>query len=61
MKKFRPILSDDPKDMEGAAEWAKAELARMEKQEKSEKELLEHIRPFIMEIAVKRGLVTKQI
>lgn len=59
MKEFRPILSDDPKDLEGAAEWAKAELERMEKQEKSARELLEHIRPLVMEIAVKRGLVPK--
>lgn len=59
MREFRPILSDDPKDLEGAAEWAKAEIERMEKEEKSQKVLMEHMRPFIMEIAMKRGLVPK--
>ena len=88
MNKFRPNLSDDPKDLEGAAEWALAEIERMEKEEqaeaqlkaeeekikehviagvgkmdkeeKSQKVLMEHMRPFIMEIAEKRGLVEKR-
>lgn len=87
MNKFRPKLSDDPKDLEGAAEWALAEIERMEKEEqaeaqlkaeeekiehaiagvgkmekeeKSQKVLMEHMRPFIMEIAEKRGLVEKR-
>lgn len=59
MRKFKPILSDDPNDLEGAAEWAKAEIERMEKEEKSQKVLMEHMRPFIMEIAMKRGLIPK--
>lgn len=59
MKEFRPILSDDPKDLEGATEWVKAEIERMEKEEKSQKVLMEHMCPFIMEIAMKRGLVPK--
>lgn len=88
MKEFKPKLSDDPKDLEGAAEWALAEIERMEKEEqaeaqlkaeeekikehaiagvgkmekeeKSQKVLMEHMRPFIMEIAEKRGLVAKR-
>lgn len=59
MREFRPVLSDDPKYLEGAVEWAKAEIERIEKEEKSQKVLMEHMRPFIMEIAMKRGLVLK--
>ena len=39
MNKFRPKLSDDPKDLEGAAEWDLAEIERMEKEEQAEAQL----------------------
>lgn len=61
MREFKPVLSDDPKDLEGAVEWSKAEIERMEKEEKSQKVLMEHMRPIIMEIAMQRGLVTRTV
>ena len=61
MREFKPILSEDPKDMVGASEWAKAELERMEKQEKSQVALMEHMRPYILEVAKKKNLVAEVV
>ena len=53
MEKYKFILSEYPKDLEGASEWADAEIRKAEKQEKAEQMVQERIKPFIME-AVRR-------
>lgn len=43
---FEPNMSEDPKALEGAAEWAKAELDKIEKEEAASKIVYERIRPL---------------
>ena len=49
MTTFRPILSEDPKALNGAYVWAKEELARMEKEKEDAKVLYERIKPLRQE------------
>ena len=46
---FRPVLSEDPKALEGASEWAQKELERIEKEEEAAKMVYERIKPLRQE------------
>ena len=41
------VLSDDPRDLEGAQEWTRAEIARIEREEADAIELTIEMRPYI--------------
>lgn len=60
MKEHKCILSEKPDALDGALEWLQSEIERMEKEDKVKvtQELEEYIRPFVLEIAKKRGLVS---
>ena len=54
--KRNPILSEAPDALNGAVEALQKEIALEEKETRLTKEANEHIKPFIMEIRMKRGL-----
>ncbi len=56
MNKHNPILSEAPDALNGAVEALQKEIALEEKEARLTKEANEHIKPFIMEIRMKRGL-----
>lgn len=43
---YKPILSEDPKALKGALEWADSELARIEKEKEDAKIIYERIKPL---------------
>ena len=47
MGRFGEVLSEDPKDLEGAYEWSRRELERIEREEEALKELRIEMRPAI--------------
>lgn len=49
MTTFRPILSEDPKAMIGALEWAEEELAKAKKEKEDAKVVYERIKPLRQE------------
>lgn len=57
MRRFGNILSDDPKDLEGALEWAKKEIERMKREDEATAEVRMEMRPILeraMEIRNRR-------
>lgn len=46
MREFRPKLSEDPRDLEGASEWAKEEIEKMKREEAASDRIMERIRPL---------------
>ena len=44
MTEFRPILSEDPKALKGATEWADEELERIKKEKEDAKVIYERIK-----------------
>ncbi len=54
--KRKSILSEAPDALDGAVEALQKEIALEEKEARLTKEANEHIKPFIMEIRMKRGL-----
>ena len=50
------VLSEDPKDLEGASEWAQGEIKRMEREREAAKELTIELRPYIERARQKRKL-----
>lgn len=49
MTTFRPILSEDPKAMTGALEWAEEELAKTKKEKEDAQVVYERIKPLRQE------------
>ena len=41
------VLSEDPKDLEGALEWSEAEIERIEREQEAARELTIELRPYI--------------
>ena len=41
------VLSDDPKDIEGALEWTKEEIEKIKREENDARELTIEMRPYI--------------
>ena len=60
MKPYNCVLSEKPDALEGAVEWLDSEIKKAELENEAAKEVEENIRPFVMEIARKRGLVGVQ-
>lgn len=58
MKQYDCILSEKPDALDGALEWLDAEIEKAETENEVTKEVEDHIRPFVMEIARNRGLVS---
>lgn len=54
MKKYNPILSEKPKDLEGALEWAQQELEKEKRRKAAEERILEKIHPLIQELEAKK-------
>ena len=48
-------LSDDPKDLVGAAEWASEEREKLKKQREVRDRAKERLRPFLEEAAKKKA------
>ena len=46
---FEPTLSEDPKALEGASEWAQKELDKIEKENEAAKMVYERIKPLRQE------------
>ena len=57
MKQYNCILSEKPDALEGALEWLDAEISKAEIENEVTKEVENHIRPFVVEIARKQGNV----
>ena len=49
MTTFKPILSEGPKALEGASEWADKELEKISKEREASKMIYERIKPLRME------------
>lgn len=48
------VLSEDPKDLEGASEWAEAEIDRIEREKEAAREITIELRPYIERARQKR-------
>ena len=48
------VLSEDPRDLEGAAEWAQEEIKRIEREQEAARELTIELRPYIERARQKR-------
>ena len=57
MDKSRFILSEKPDALDGALEWLDAEIEKEETNNRLSKQIEDHIRPMVLEIARKKGLV----
>lgn len=60
MKPYNCILSEKPDALDGALEWLDAEIRKAELENEATKEVENHIRPLVMEIAKKQGLVAAE-
>ena len=60
MKPYNCILSEKPDALDGAIEWLDAELKKANMENEAAKEVEHHIRPFVIEIAQKRGILIKK-
>ncbi len=54
MSTYKPILSDDPKDLEGASEWAKDQIKKIEREEAAADRIMDRIRPLLEKMSQKR-------
>lgn len=54
MSTYKPILSDDPKDLEGASEWAKDQIKKIEREEVAADRIMDRIRPLLEKMSQKR-------
>ncbi|MBR1743062.1 MAG: hypothetical protein IJ733_14575 [Lachnospiraceae bacterium] len=59
MKPYNCILSEKPDALDGAIEWLDAELKKSNMENEAAKEVECHIRPFVIEIAKKQGILVK--
>ena len=41
------VLSEDPKDLEGALEWTRKEIERIKREEQDARELTDEMRPYL--------------
>jgi hypothetical protein len=57
MKPYNCILSEKPDALDGAIEWLDAEIKKANLENEATKELEKRIRPYVMEIARKQGLI----
>ena len=54
MSTYKPILSDDPKDLEGASEWAKDQIKKIEREEAAADRIMDRIRPLLEKMSQKK-------
>ena len=54
MREFRPIFSEDPRDLEVASEWAKEEIEKMKREEAASDRIMERIRPLLEKMSNQR-------
>ena len=59
MKPYNCILSEKPDALDGAIEWLDAELKKADMENEAAKEVECHIRPLVLEIAEKQGILVK--
>lgn len=63
MTEHKCILSEKPDALDGALEWLQAEIKKMEssidRKSQVTKALEDDIRPLVLDVAKKRGLVNK--
>ncbi len=57
MNTKRFILSEEPDALDGVLEWLDEEIEKEEDNNRLSRQVEDHIRPMVMEIAKKRGLV----
>lgn len=53
----RFILSEEPNALDGALEWLDAEIEKEEENNRLSRQVEDHIRPLVLEIARDNGLV----
>lgn len=53
----RFILSEEPNALDGALEWLDAEIEKEEEDNRLSRQVEDHIRPLVLEIARDNGLV----
>ena len=53
----RFILSEEPNALDGALEWLDAEIEKEEENNRLSRQVEDHIRPLVLEIARDAGLV----
>lgn len=53
----RFILSEEPNALDGALEWLDAEIEKEEENNRLSRQVEDHIRPLVLEIARNSGLV----
>ena len=58
MEQHRFILSEAPDALDGALEWLDAEIEKEQESSRLSKEVEEHIRPLVMQLAREQGLLT---